>query len=356
MKDICIKEEGKIIIDIDVLQEVSTCILENLKDIDLLRVYFYLDEIYGKGNRNIIKDLVYESGNKSLDHKTIKKQYQVYLEASGRAKTTIKDYAREVERFLNYLKDSSIVLSSLKIDVVNLYLSEEKSKRNLSTNSYSKLVVVLRSFLSHIYKYGKFHIKDISRDLNVPKRVDKEREYLTGPEIDRIIVYLDGRRERYIGENIRDKLIFYLGINCGLRKSEIAKLNWENVDLAERKIKILDAKGGKERIVYYSQELGKVIEDYRKSYGNSSGALVRGSFGKRITSCPMHRIIRRMYVESGIYRGGLTIHSLRHTYAENLRKNGVDLKVIKTLLGHSSLATTDRYLHVSSEDLKKATI
>ena len=70
----------------------------------------------------------------------------------------------------------------------------------------------------------------------------------------------------------------------------------------------------------------------------------------------MHRIIRRMYVESGIYRGGLTIHSLRHTYAENLRKNGVDLKVIKTLLGHYGLATTDRYLHVSSEDLKKATI
>ncbi len=75
--DVRVKEEGKIIIDIDVLQEVSTCILENLRDIDLLRVYFYLDEIYGKGNRNIIKDLVYESGNKSLDHKTIKKQYQV---------------------------------------------------------------------------------------------------------------------------------------------------------------------------------------------------------------------------------------------------------------------------------------
>ena len=70
----------------------------------------------------------------------------------------------------------------------------------------------------------------------------------------------------------------------------------------------------------------------------------------------MQRIIRRMYVDSGIYRDGLTIHSLRHGYAENLRKKGVDLKVIKTLLGHSSLATTDRYLHVSSGDLKKAVL
>ncbi len=128
------------------------------------------------------------------------------------------------------------------------------------------------------------------------------------------------------------------------------------MDLSERKIKILDAKGGKERIVYYSQELGNIMEDYRKAYGNSSGALVRGSFGKRITSCPMQRIIRRMYVEPGIYRNGLTLHSMRHTFASSLRKKGVDLKVIKTLLGHSSLATTDHYLHVSAGDLKKAVL
>ena len=147
-----------------------------------------------------------------------------------------------------------------------------------------------------------------------------------------------------------------LGLNCGLRKSEISKLNWEDLDFNERKIKILEAKGGKERIVYYSQELEKVILSYKKSSGNSTGALVRGSFGKRITSCPMQRIVRRMYVESGTYRPGITIHSLRHGFASSLRKKGVDLKIIKTLLGHSSLATTDRYLHVSAGDLKKAVL
>jgi len=188
-----------------------------------------------------------------------------------------------------------------------------------------------------------------------PRRIDREKECLTDNEIQKIHSYLDVRKERYKGENTRDRLIFMLGLNCGLRKSEIAKLNWEDIDFNERKLKILEAKGGKERIVYYSQDLEKIILSYKKLSGNSSGALVRGSFGKRITSCPMQRIVRRMYVESGIYRGGLTIHSLLHTYAENLRKNGVDLKVIKTLLGHSSLPTTDRYLHVSSEDLKKET-
>jgi site-specific recombinase XerD len=85
-----------------------------------------------------------------------------------------------------------------------------------------------------------------------------------------------------------------------------------NIDINERKLKILEAKGGEERIVYYGQELEKVIAEYRKYSGNQSGAMARGSFGKRITSCPMHRIVRRMYVESGIYRKGLTIHSLRY--------------------------------------------
>ena len=71
----------------------------------------------------------------------------------------------------------------------------------------------------------------------------------------------------------------------------------------------------------------------------------------------MQRVIRRLYIESGIYRAGLTIHSLRpYTYAENLRKKGVDLKVIKTLLGHASLDTTDRYLHVFSNDLKEVAL
>ena len=108
--------------------------------------------------------------------------------------------------------------------------------------------------------------------------------------------------------------------------------------------------------VLKKEELEEVIKSYRKISGNSSGALVRGSFGKRITSCPMQRIVRRMYVESGIYRPGITIHSLRHSFASSLRKKGVDLKIIKTLLGHSSLATTDRYLHVSAGDLKKAVL
>ena len=238
---------------------------------------------------------------------------------------------------------------------MEIELVKSKSGRNLSPNSYSKLVVVIRSFVAYLYKNGYIN-EDIASALKVPRRVDREREYLTDTDIKKITDYLDNREERYKGENLRDKLIFGLGSDCGLRKAEMMKLNWEDINFEDNKIKILCSKGNKDRVVYFNGELKGMLTEYRRNTDAYKGAVVRGSFGKRITSCPLHRLVKRIYEESEVYREGLTIHSLRHTYAESLRKKGVDLKVIKTLMGHSSLATTDRYLHVSSEDLKKATL
>jgi site-specific recombinase XerD len=350
-----VEDNDRLIIDMDRILTESILILKNLDRRNLIKAYLYLDSLLenkANGNPDILAKV---KKIEEPDHITVLENYRLHLEAAAKSKNTIKDYYREIGRFLEHLKDNSTSFSAINTSYLNSYLFNQKTKRKLSNNSYSRLVIVIRSLLSYLYK-EKIILEPLALELKTPRRIDKERECLTDSEIQKILLYLDSRRERYKGENTRDRLIFMLGINCGLRKSEISKLNWEDLDFNERKIKILDAKGGKERIVYYSQELGNVVEDYGKASGNYSGALVRGSFGKRITSCPMQRIVRRMYMESGIYRNGLTLHSMRHTFASSLREKGVDLKVIKTLLGHSSLATTDRYLHVSSGDLKKAVL
>jgi integrase/recombinase XerC len=136
----------------------------------------------------------------------------------------------------------------------------------------------------------------------------------------------------------------------------IIKLNWGDIDYSECRLKIINSKGGKDRVIYFNGIIRETILDYRKKSNNYEGAVVRGVFGKRITSTSLHNIISRIFKESGIYRQGLTVHSLRHTYAENLRVKGTDLKVIQVLLGHESLETTDRYLHISSNDLKNAVL
>ncbi|GAI19317.1 unnamed protein product [marine sediment metagenome] len=191
-------------------------------------------------------------------------------------------------------------------------------------------------------------------NLKTPKKVDKKREVLTDDQIKKVENYLENRTEKYKYENLRDKIIFYLGIKCGLRKLEMIKLNWENINLDECIIKIINSKGGKDRVVYFNGDLKELLENYRRLKGKYIGAVIRGKNGKRICSNTLQKSTRRLYRECGIYRSGLTIHSLRHTYAESLRKNKIDLPTIQTLLGHKSLETTAKYLHVTKDDLKKA--
>ena len=249
MNDTLVKSSGKLIIDMDRILEDSISILKSLDRRNLVKAYLYLDGLSGKPVNNDPDVLTKVREIKTPDHKIILKDYQLHLEASAKSKNTIKDYSREIERFLNYLRENNIDLIPISTSFLNSYLYSQKTERKLSANSYSRLVIVIRSFLSYLYK-EKIISSPLALELKTPRRVDKERECLTESEEQKILDYLDSRRERYKGENIRDRLIFLLGINCGLRKSEITKLNWEDVDLAERKIKILDAKGGKERIVY----------------------------------------------------------------------------------------------------------
>jgi len=84
--------------------------------------------------------------------------------------------------------------------------------------------------------------------------------------------------------------------------------------------------------------------------------IIRGVHGKRITKCSLQNIITRIFKESKIKKEGLTLHSLRHTYADRLRRKGTDIATISKLMGHSNLETTAIYLHSNKEDFKKAVL
>jgi site-specific recombinase XerD len=113
---------------------------------------------------------------------------------------------------------------------------------------------------------------------------------------------------------------------------------------------------GSDQIVYFNSDLGKLLYSYRTLNSKYISALIRGAHGRRITKCALQNIISKIYRESKTYRKNLTLHSLRHTYAERLRRKGVDLPTISKLLGHSRLDTTDIYLHVNKDDFKMAVL
>ena len=333
------------------LKDFCRDIIGRMEGEDLLKAYLLLKEL-SSTNLSIAQSI---NANTIDDFENLLLQYEIKLKAAGKAEITIKNYLAEVKKFLIFLKDGKYNLEILNPEILNYYLSKTKSERKLARNPYSKLVVIIRGFLHFLYKSRIVQV-DLAADLVTPKKVRAEREYLSESDIQTVEAYLKSKGENYKGENLRDKIIFFLGIYCGLRKSEIINLRWEDIDLDELKIKILNGKGGKDRTVYFNCRLKNTLLDYRKITKNYEGSLIRGSFGKKITSTSLHNTVSRIFKESGIYRKGLTIHSLRHTYAERLRKKGVDINTIKTLLGHESLETTDIYLHTSLVDLKNATL
>lgn len=253
-----------------------------------------------------------------------------------------------------YMGKNKIELENVSMGDIDSYLSILRSK-NISNNTYVKILNCIRSFLHFLYRRNYID-KDLSSFIKVPPKIKPIKEELSDLDIKKIRNYLSVRKEKYRNENLRDKIIFNLGIDCGLRRQEFINLNWGDINFKENSISIKNSKGRKNRIVYFNSNLSKLLYSYRKSSGKYINAVIRGAHGKRLTKCSLQNIITRIFKESKTYRKNLTLHSLRHTYAERLRRKGVDLPTISKLLGHSKLDTTDIYLHVNKDDFKMAVL
>ena len=337
------------------VKKVCSDFLNRLEGEDLVKAYFLLNDLSSSKLAITKNTKVSSNANTFDDFEGLLVQYENKLKATGKAKITIKNYMVEVGKFLIFLQKSNHNLEFLNSQILDNYLSATKSERRLERNAYSKLVIIIRGFLHFLYK-SKIIQEDLSSELKVPKKVRKEREFLSSGDIGKIELYLENRKDKYHCETLRDRVILYLGLYTGLRKSEIIKLNWSDINLNEGKIKVLNSKGGKDRVVYFNGNIKEILADYRKKTNSYEGSVIRGVFKKRITGTSLHNTVIKIYKQSGIYRQGLTVHSLRHSFAELLRSKNVDLKVIQILMGHQSLETTDLYLHVSSKDLKGAVL
>jgi len=291
-------------------------------------------------------------GHKDIDLKELVKGYKNFLSSEGKAHLTISDYAMEAERFLSYLAAKYIHIYTVSQTNVEEYLSAVRKKRKLSINSYSKVVISLRRFLQFLRSREIVEVD--TTKIKTPKKVKLVKEVLNREDVDRFKNYFKSREEKFVGENIRDKVILVLGLRCGLRRSEIINLDWEDIDFSNNRIVVVASKGGKSRPVYFKGNLKKALIKYRKCFGIYKGAAIRGKCRKRITKASLQNLIRRVFKEAKIYRKGLSIHSLRHYCADRLRRKGVDLQTISIFLGHSRIDTTEVYLHSSEEDLKKA--
>ncbi len=285
-----------------------------------------------------------------------------------------------VEEFINFIRverqysNHSITAYAKDLSELAIYIDEEKLGSNikvvdfyvlrgfittlydkeLSKSSIERKISTLKSFFKFLYRRGII-ADNPARMLKFPK---KEKYLPNVFNVDDIFTLLD-LPDKSTPMGMRDALILELLYGTGVRVSELVGLDRNAVDLNGMRI-LVRGKGKKERIVPLAPELISLIKDYYKvmydivSEGRvvESDALIINRLGSRMTD----RTIRRV-VEAYLKKAGLPLdyspHSFRHTFATHLLEGGADLRSIQELLGHESLATTQKYTHSDLASLLK---
>ena len=178
--------------------------------------------------------------------------------------------------------------------------------------------------------------------------------FLEPDEVDKLLSVPNLRAET----GIRNRCIMQLQWETGMRISEVLDLQPRDVIIAEKKVTVQRGKGGKTRVVYWrTDELSMLLERWKKKRPKSDYLLptVRSKDGKGKRIEPrQYRLQFDRYVEAAGLPEWVTSHCLRHSFSTGFLRSGGNIRTLQIILGHSSLATTERYLHVTDSDVAVA--
>jgi integrase/recombinase XerC len=275
---------------------------------------------------------------------------------------TLRNYASDLYQFHHYLTHSPAGEARpepepAQIDNLTIreFLGILYQKRNRKASVARKLASV-RSFMKYLAGNGVIP-SNPARNVASPKREKRLPEHLTPAAVAEL---LESPRAGS-GLDARDQAIFELFYATGIRVSELVGLNREDLDLENGFIRVL-GKGRKERIVPFGRKaaeaLAACLQAQRKPDSSgpgrdpAAGAVFRNRRGGRLTTRGVAVIVDR-HVSRLAQRLRVHPHTLRHTFATHMLDAGADLRSIQELLGHESLSTTQKYTHVSTEQLLK---
>ena len=203
----------------------------------------------------------------------------------------------------------------------------------------------------------------LERDPALVLRTPKKREALPDVLDRRELVRLLAATERddvwkrhFAGKRERDRLMLALFAYAGLRRSELLGLDWDDVDLERRLLRVRKAKGGRQRVVPIHPALEPLFFDYlRVRARDPEPALFVGVQGRRLSPTIMTQTFLRYARAAGVTeRKRVTPHTLRHVFASELLRAGANLRQIQELLGHKHLDSTQRYTRVTAHELRGA--
>jgi integrase/recombinase XerD len=269
------------------------------------------------------------------------------------AKNSVISYLIDLVSFNRFASEHKIELDKVNTEVVREYLKHLKNQQFGKTSMAHK-ITVLKSFYRFL-EIKKFISINPMNVIDLPKLDQKLPQVLSAAEVDLILSTINPLDDK----GIRDRLLFNLLFDTGLRISEALNLTLNDLNLDNHTI-IVMGKGSKARIVLISSSLEKLLRDYiattRKQLikaGVKTNYLFISEKGSQITRNYAYLKLIEAARKANINKE-ISPHTLRHSFATSLLENNADLRAIQTLLGHADINTTQIYTHVSKKELAKA--
>jgi len=288
----------------------------------------------------------------------VKTDFLEYLEIEqNRSQKTIANYDHYLTRLSDFAGD--IDVSSIDTELIRKWrlwlnrlgtnVSDELQK---STQNYH--LIALRSFLKYC---AKRNIPALSADkIELAHTTRKQVTWLTPEEVERLFAQTDTTKLA----GLRDRAILELLFSSGLRVSELVGLDRDHINLKRREF-MVRGKGQKDRPIFISEDAAVWLSKYLEArqdttrplfvrYSGSKKVDLSGNF-HRLTARSVQRMVGRYAALAGITKH-VSPHTLRHSFATDLLMNGADLRSVQALLGHSNIATTQIYTHITDPHLK----
>ena len=250
----------------------------------------------------------------------------------NRSQRTIATYKSLINQFLYRFRGSDIEM--LPEEKIRQYIFNVLDVNHYSRSYQNQLINALKRYYEFVYgrRFSDFELPRPAKRQRLPNVISREA----------IQSILDSTR------NIKHKTIISILYGCGLRLSEVTDLKLDNIDF-NRKVMFVTGKGDKQRMLPIGNNLVKQIKVYQRSY-SPKVYLFNGYESLQYSGKSIQNIVKKKALEVGIKKK-VTPHTFRHSFATHLLEDGVDLRIIQELLGHSSSRTTEIYTYVSRKNL-----
>lgn len=269
----------------------------------------------------------------SREQKKVMHEYVAYLRGRRYSESSVRTYYTFTLKFIHFIGDRSP--ASLTNRDVELFVEQEIAGRNYSLSTHRQCISALGHF-AVLFPETQIDTPTLYR----PKKSQYLPTVLSGEEVVHLLKCT---------RNLKHRAILALIYSSGLRIGELLSLRLSDIDVNRRQVFIRNSKGRKDRVVVLAESILPLLHNYLSTYRPVS-RFAEGVNGGVYSAESVRSFLRLSCRRAGITKK-VTPHSLRHSYATHMLENGIDLRHIQLLLGHSKPETTMIYTHVSRKDL-----